>query len=182
MKRFVTKSTTLLDASGFTLVEAIVSGVLSLLVLLAAVAVFMMNSKQVSGGFVSSVAKLQYQTVIDQIGLKVRRSSVISSTNQNILDAGGAAILCDQIFLFDLTGNCGGYQRAGTALQQWNGTQFVNFTVGSRNVQVKDVGATNTFTIAPDRKSVQVNLTVICVDGKSKDTMYSNKETFKCRN
>lgn len=182
IKRFVVRPATICEIKGFTLVEALVAGLLSVFVIWVAVALFSMNAKQVSGSFVRSLTNMQYQTVIEQIGSKVRKASVISSNSTKVLDASGAEIQSDTIFLFDTTlaGLFGGYCRVGTALKEWNGAQFINFKVGTKNIKAQDTG--KTFKIMPDRKSVLLNLFVIGVDGSTTDTMKSNGENFKCRN
>jgi hypothetical protein len=65
---------------------------------------------------------------------------------------------------------------------EWNGTQFINFKVGGNNIQVLNVGAGKTFTIAPTRRSVTLNLNVFGINGTVSDTMRSSGETFECRN
>lgn len=165
---------------GFSLVEALVAGIISIFVLLTAITVFNMNTKQIAGSFVRSVTKMQYQTVIDQIGKNVR---LASSVGLHLPDTGAVVSPSDTIWLFDSLGaRFAGYVRSGTALMEWHETQFINFTVGSKTIQVLDVGTNNTFTIAPTRRSVTLNLNVFGVNGTVSDTMRSSGETFVCRN
>jgi len=171
--------TALHSNKGFTLIEALVAGIISVFVLIVAITVFNMNSNQISGSLVRSLTKMQYQTVIDQIGRNVRLASSIDS---HLPDTGAVVSPYDTIWLFDSLGaRFAGYMRNGTALKEWkNGIGFVNFTVGSKNIQVLSVG--NTFTIAPTRRSVTLNLNVFGVNGAVSDTMRSSGETFECRN
>lgn len=174
------RHTALHDSKGFTLVEALVAGIISVFVLLIAIAVYNMNAKQITGGFVRSLTKMQYQTVIDQIGKNVR---IASSIDSHIIDTGAVMTPSDSIWLFDSLGvRFAGYKRSVNALMEWNGTQFINFKVGSNSVQVLDVGAGNTFTLAPTRRSVTLNLSVFGVNGTVSDTMRSSGELFECRN
>ena len=171
---------TLHDRRGFTLIEALVAGIISVFVLLTAITVYNMNTNQISGSMVRSLTKMQYQTVIDQIGRNVRLASSIDS---HLSDTGVVVSPYDTIWLFDSLGTCfAGYVRNVNALMEWNGTQFINFKVGSKNIQVLDVGAGNTFTIAPTRRSVTLKLSVFGVNGTVSDTMRSSGETFECRN
>jgi Tfp pilus assembly protein PilW len=174
---------TALDNEGFTLVEAVVAGVLSVLVLLTLVALYIMNMQQISGVSARSLSRVQYQTVIEQIGRTVRTASMIG-TNQTDY-AGTVASPYDTIFLFDTSGTVvGGYCRITTSLKEWNvaGAAFVPFKTGNNNVQVTNTGAQTTFTISSSRRSVQLNLSVFNVAGSTKDTFSSKGELFQCRN
>jgi len=75
----------------------------------------------------------------------------------------------------------GGYRRSGYIFEELKGS-FTPFKVGSDTVHVVNVGANNTFSIAGDRKTVQLNLSVFGIDRSIKDTMVSKRETFVCRN
>ena len=176
---------TALNNEGFTLVEAMVAGVLSVLVLLTLVALYIMNMQQISGVSARSLSRVQYQNVIDQIGRSVRVASMIGTSNPD--NAGTVASPYDTIFLFDTGGTVvGGYCRAptSTSLKQWDTTTdaFVPFKGGNNNVQVTNTGAQTTFTISSSRKRVWLNLSVFCVAGSTKDTFSSKRELFQCRN
>lgn len=173
-------------SQGFSLVEAIVAGAITIGVLLTLTALFIMNSRQVSGSFGRSLTNLQYQTVVEQIGANIQRALIVSSSRSPVIDASGNAISSDSLFLFDSTAGSAGtffsaYRRIDTLLMEWNGTQFINFKVGNKNIKVLNTGSSNTFTIAPDRRGVVLNLSVYGRNGSSSDTSYSSREAFKCR-
>jgi hypothetical protein len=168
---------------GFTLVEGVIVGSLSLLVLAALSTVFYLNTIQTSDGAVNTLAQMQYANVVDQIGRTVRRASSASEVNPvpvdstlNPPDPSPSPVM----YLFDRSGNLiGGFQRSGTALQEWSGTQFINFKAGGQNVQVT---SGSNFAISGGRKNVTVNLSVFAAGGAVKDTVASKKESFSCRN
>ena len=173
------KSNDFFKREGFSLVEAIVAGTIAILVITAATALFLTNSNLISGHFVRSLAKIHYQTVIDQIGSTVRNAYSIGS---RLPDTGTVMASSDSIFLFDSLGNkAGGYKRVGTSLREWNGSKFVDFKVGSKNIQL-DTGSGKLFSITPSRRRVVLNLNIIGMDGSLRDTVRSNRESFKCRN
>jgi Tfp pilus assembly protein PilW len=172
----------LFDCKGFTLVEALVAGIISTVVIAAAVALYLMNMNQISGSFVRSLTRMQYQTVIDQIESKARQATVIQTSNDpNFIATDIIEHATDVIYFIGDTGNIlGGYQHATDSLKEWNGTMFVPFKVGNKNIKLLNAGSA--FTIRPDRKSVLLNLSVIGISGSSSDTMLSKGETFQCRN
>jgi hypothetical protein len=171
------------DRKGITLVEAIVAGALSIFVLLTGMAVYKMNADQIRGSFLRSLTRMQYQTVIDQIERYARQATVILSSNDpNFYDTDTAAKSVDAIYFIDGAGaTLGGYQRSNTILKELKGS-FTPFKVGRDTVHVLDVGTDNTFSIAGNRKSVRLNLSVFGTDGSLIDTMVSKRETFVCRN
>jgi hypothetical protein len=173
---------TALNNEGFTLVEGLVAGVLSVLVLLTLFALYSMNMKQISGVSARSMARIQYQTVIDQIGRTVRGASMIGTSNPDY--DGTVDSPYDTIFLFDTSGTVvGGYCRTTTSLKERKGAAFVPFDAGNdTDVKVTNTGANTTFTIFPNRKIVRLNLSVFYVNGSTRDTFSSKGELFQCRN
>jgi hypothetical protein len=183
MKHIPMQLSTLFNRKGVTLVEAIVAGALSIFVLLTAMAIYKMNADQIRGSFLCSLTRMQYQTVIEQIERHARQAKVILSSNaSDFIDTAITPKSADVIYFIDGTGaTLGGYKRSGTILKELKGS-FTPFKVGSDTVHVLDVGTDSTFTIAGDKKSVRLNLSVFSVDGSLKDTMVSKRETFVCRN
>ena len=175
------KPTSLFNSKGFTLVEAIVAGALSIFVLLTAITLYKMNADQIRGTLLDCLTRMQYQTVINEIESKARKATtILSFTDNSTFDTITAPSSHDTIFLMDGAGNTlGGFTHNGQSLREYKGGSFRNFKVGNKNVKVKD---TTLFTIAGDRKSVQLNLTVFGIDGSLSDTALSKKEIFTCRN
>ena len=175
------QSTTFLNRKGVTLIEAIVAGSLSIFVILAAMTLYKMNADQIRGSFVRCMTRIQYQTLIDQIEKNVREAKVILSTNDpDFYDYDITTKATNEVYFLGATGTVlGGYKRNGTLFREFKGS-LTPFKVGSDTVRVLDVG--NAFTIAGDRKSVQLNLSVFGVDGSIIDTVDSKLEVFTCRN
>jgi hypothetical protein len=175
--------TVLFDRKGITLVEAIVAGALSIFTILTGTALYKVNADQIRGSFIHCKTGTQYQTVIDQIERFARQAKVIVASNDpTFYDTDLSAKSADVVYFIDGTGaTLGGYRRSGTILEELKVT-FTPFKVGSDTVHVVNVGTNNTFSIAGDRKSVQLNLSVFGTDGSIKDTMVSKRETFVCRN
>lgn len=172
--------TLLFDRKGFTLVEAIVAGTLSVFVLLIAMALYRMNADQIRGSFLRSLTRMQYQTIIEQIESNARQATAILPFNdRNSFRTDTSAETTNVIyFLSDTGATLGGYQRSGNILQELKGG-FTNFKVGNKTFQVDTV---KPFIVQGDRKSVQLNLTVFGADGSLKDTVSSKGEKFTCRN
>jgi hypothetical protein len=169
------------NGNGFTLIEALVAGLLSVLVLLTAFALFSMNSRQISGTSVRTQTRLQYQTVINQIGRTVRGAAIIGMSDP---DNGNVTNPSESICLFDSGGTfMGGYKRVGTSLKEWkSGSGWVGFKVGNDSVKVASVAGDSAFVISPDKKSVLVRLNIYGVRGPTSDTFFSKRELLRCRN
>jgi type II secretory pathway pseudopilin PulG len=171
------------DKKGFTLVESIVAGALSMFVLVTGMTLYTLNADQIRDSFTRCQIRVQYQVLIEQIERSVRQSKVVLPSNAgDFFDIDETPVLTDIIYCVDNSGTTlGAYRRSGTELQEFK-TSFSPFKVGSNAVNVLDCGANQTFTIAGDRKSVTVNLSVVAGSGLFKDTVVSKKETFVCRN
>ena len=177
------------DRLGFTLVEAIVTGALSIFVLMTALAIYKMNADQIRGTLLRCLTRMQYQTVIDKIASDARRSTVITSFSNataTTFDLVSTDNHTDSLYFFDISPTvplCR-YSRRNDSLKEWDATQnkFVGFKVGNKCVRVVNNGTDKAFTIAGDKKSVQLNLSVFGIDGSLKDTVVSKGERFTCRN
>jgi type II secretory pathway pseudopilin PulG len=169
------------DKKGFTLVESIVAGALSMFVLVTGMTLYTLNADQIRDSFTRCQIRVQYQVLIEQIERSVRQSKVVLPSNAgDFFDIDETPVLTDIIYCVG-DSTLGAYQRSGTQLLEFK-TSFTPFKVGSNAVNVLDCGANKTFTIAGDRKSVTVNLSVVAGGGLFKDTVVSKKETFVCRN
>jgi type II secretory pathway pseudopilin PulG len=168
---------------GITLVESIVAGTISIFVLVTAIALYKMNSDQIRDSFTRCQIRAQYQTLIDEIDRIVRQSKVILSSNAaDFFETDTTANQTDVIYCMGDSGTTlGAFRRNGTAIEELKGS-FTGFKVGSAALAVADCGSGNTFSIAGNRKSVTLNLSVFGVNGSFKDTVYSKRETFTCRN
>jgi hypothetical protein len=171
------------DKKGITLAETIVAGALSIFIVVTAIALYKMNADQIRGSFTRCQIRVQYQTLIDEIDRAVRQSKVIlSSDPEDFFDTDTTPVSTDVIYCIGDSGTTlGAYRRSDTIMQELIGS-FSPFKVGSAVVKVLNSGSNNTFTIAGDRKSVRLNLAVFGASGSFKDTVYSKRETFACRN
>jgi type II secretory pathway pseudopilin PulG len=171
------------DKKGFTLVESIVAGAITIFVLLTGMTLYNLNADQIRNSFTRCQIRVQYQVLIEQIERSVRQSKVILPSNAtDFFDTDTTSNSTDIIYCIDPSGTTlGAYRRSGTQLLELKGS-FTPLKVGSNAVTVLNCGANKTFTIAGDRKSVTLNLSVVTGSGSFKDTVVSKKETFVCRN
>ena len=188
-ERRILRQTILLNQKGFTLVEAIVSGALTIFVLLTAMAVYKMNADQIRGTLLRCLTSMQYQTVIEKIESDARQAAVITSfknATATTFDTVSVDIYADSLYFFDTSSTIprSRYSRNSDSLKEWDASQnkFVGFKVGSKCVRVVNNGTTKAFTIAGDKKSVRLNLAVFGIDGSLSDTVFSKRERFTCRN
>jgi hypothetical protein len=190
-ERIAMRTVIFFDRKGFTLVEAIVSGALTIFVLLTAMTLYKMNADQIRGAFLSCLTRMQYQTVIDKIASDARQATVITSfknatATATTFDTVFMDTDADSVYFFDISATVprGRYCRGHDTLYEWSaaGNRFIPFKIGNDTVHVVNDGIQRAFTIAGDKKSVRLNLGVFGIDGSLKDTVFSKGERFTCRN
>jgi len=175
---------------GFSLVEAIVSSAVAVIIATVMLTLFQMNSQSVSRGGLNAAIQMQYETALSQIGQTARKANAVlqtapaSETWSDTLHL-NAAPNVSQITMFDGSGaSIGGYQISGTVLKERLADgSWPNFKVGSKDVQVS---SQSSFSLSADRKWLTVNIAVIAATGLSAgalcDTAPAKGEVFQCRN
>jgi hypothetical protein len=167
--------------NGLTLVEAVIAGFVSMIIVAVMYTLFTMSGQMVARGALNSKIQLQYQTVVEQIGRTARHAGSVLESGEpwdSAFNAASAAVT--SIMMFDGSGNpIGGYRIEERALQEWTDGDWKNFRIGNHDVTVP---AGSAFTLADDRKSVTLCIAVVSSDRSLIDTVHSHHEVFLCRN
>jgi hypothetical protein len=166
---------------GLTLVEGMVAGFMSMIIVAVMYTFFTMSCQLVARGALNTKIQMQYQTMVEQMGRTARRaSSVLGSDEEWAATIHAAPAAVTSIWMFDVNGNpIGGYRIAGAALQEWVDDDWKNFRVGNHEVTVPGGSA---FSLADDRRSVTLDIAVVSSDRSAVDTALSQHEVFLCRN
>jgi len=176
------RSTRIINARGFTLVEAIVASAVSVVVGAVMLTILQMNNNGVSNGALNARIQMQYETVVSQISQNARFANVVLTSSESWPPAANAAAATgiSQIDVYNAIGTkTGGYKIVGTALQEYVGATWINFKVGPNAVQVTSGSG---FSLTADRKWLTLNLSVFSTFLSLKDTALSKREAYICRN
>jgi hypothetical protein len=169
------------NTGAFTLVEAIVAGAIGIFLGAIMIVMFQLNNRAVADGALSSKIEMLYQTVVDQIGSTARRANMVLADGEPWASTvHGAVTSVKKIVMYDRFGNMiGGYEVAGSSLKERVGGTWQVFRVGADTIAVDD---TSTFILSEDRKSLVLNISVICSYRTTRDTAISKQEMYLCRN
>jgi type II secretory pathway pseudopilin PulG len=168
---------------GFTLVESIVAGAISVIIGAVLLTILAMNNHGVSTGALNTKAQMQYQIALDEIGRYARRSPVILAGDESWPVSPTTVLparMVTSIWMFDTAGNkIRGYQNSSGILQEYidNTIQWQAFRIGKDTVHI--TGAT--FQLTSNRKQVIVNISVKTTLNGLSDTVLAKQETFLCR-
>jgi len=161
-------------------VEAVVAGIIAVIVGSITFTVFQMANQMVESGGISTKIQMQYSIVVMQIGKSIRGANVVIE-NQTWPPASNAAATTTQvIYLFNSSGaQTGGYKVNGTVLQELAAGSWQNFRIGPSDVQVT---AASNFSLSGDKRWITLGLNVFSTFRSLKDTVTSKQEAFTCRN
>ena len=170
---------------GFTLVEGLVASAIVGVIGTVMLTMFLMNSRLVTDGALNARVQVQYETVIDQIGSKARLAHYIClGTAFTDTISGTTSVTTKTIYLFDVNHDqIAAYSIVGTVLNEagtpTEAPPATPFKVGISNVTVT---SGSTFYVAGSKKSVTLKLSVFSSAASGKDTAFSKREIFACRN
>jgi competence protein ComGC len=168
---------------GFSLVEALVAGTISLLVLATLFTIFQMNMAQVSHGATNSKVQMQYQIVINEIERNVRKASRLNNSRTFPTINNTTVCRTNVMYMFDIEGNWTiGYKTGDVSFKQFDPPNTTSYSVIIGGDTVKIINTDSLFIIDPSMKKVTVNLLIISSSGSVSDTAYPKRETFSCRN
>ena len=181
----IRRSTRITDEQGFSLVEALVAAVLSLLVGAVMVTIIQMNSNGTMNGALNTMIQMQYETVVSDICEKTRFADVVLGGGEAWPAATNAAPIANtnKIMLYNTAGAViGGYQIVSTTtLQEYDLAlaNWKNFHVGSKDVTVT---AGSGFSLTGNRQWLTLNINVSSTFMTLTATSLSKQELFLCRN
>lgn len=168
--------------SGFTLVEALVAGLVAVIVAGVVFVIYVMYDTELRETAVLGKLQRQYDNVTDQISLDVRRSAHVLKYAGESYPAVPDTV--DTVFLADTNGvDVGRYLLGGDTLFEWTGGSWQPFTSGGLGGGVVEVdGASSGFILNALRDQVGVRVRIKTTDRDSTYYLDPRKDAFKCRN
>jgi prepilin-type N-terminal cleavage/methylation domain-containing protein len=177
------RSTGVGNVKGFTLIESILAAAIAAILGGVMYTILRMHNDGIALGAVSARIQMQYGTMVDQIGQKARAANAVAkSSGETWSDSMDyTPDTAASVYMYDTAGhNIGGYQIAGTALQEWVSNKWQNFHVGNNDVTV--LPGSCFYLGSSDRKSLTLRIAVVSTVGNRCDTTLSKQELFLCRN
>lgn len=167
------------NQNGFSLVEMLVSSVVSMIIGGVIYTIFFMYSNQAGASVSTLLMQQQYDNVSRQISQDIRRASFVlgpgeaPSSFSAGFDTVTSIVMCnsDGVVIAQ-------YAISGTQLTE--GSQQVPFQAGGSMVKIVS-GASN-FILGPQRRSVSINLSLFKDDRNTTHTIAARKDVFQCRN
>jgi prepilin-type N-terminal cleavage/methylation domain-containing protein len=167
------------NQKGFSLVEMLVSSVISMIIGGVIYTIFFMYSNQAGASVSMLLMQQQYDNVSRQISQDIRRASYVLGPGETSgsfsagFDTVTSIVMCDRNGVVIA-------QYAINAAQLTEGSQQVPFQAGGSTVKIVD-GASN-FILGPQRRSVTINLSLLKRDHSATHTIAARKDVFQCRN
>jgi type II secretory pathway pseudopilin PulG len=172
-----------LRQSGFTLVEALVAGMVMVVIAGVIFTVFVMHHVQLRESSIQSAMQRQYENVSAQIARAVRAGRRALKPGESYVDdlvPFGEDSLAKSFLLYDATGTpFAGYSVATDTLREWN-NGWQAYEAGGGPVLV--TSAASSFVLPTYRNKVALLLTVRTVDRDSTYTLSVRRDAFVCRN
>lgn len=167
---------------GMTLVEVLVTAIIALIVMGMTFSIVFVSSNQSRASIVGSRLSMHYDVAVSQIGQKARSAKYILNEMDTYppLDTQPSNSTTIWMKTDPPTGIIlGGYRINGSILEEYVNNAWIPFRVGNTPVEVCPSSG---FTISADRKSVALNINIVCHVLSDFDTLYSVQEVFLCRN
>jgi type II secretory pathway pseudopilin PulG len=178
--------------SGFTLIEVLVTGVLSTIVAGTLVTVLGMVNLQLNAGIAENRLGRIQTVVSEQIRSSMRKSWGVLQTgdvidNANHFNNLKAVASTQEIIMSDKDGNpISKYQiDNGGKLWEWHDGDpgdYYPFKIGEDIVYVDPDPVKSNFSLAQGRKSMTFTLEYVLLQGKTLLTLPNIPETIQCRN
>lgn len=172
-------------ANGFTLVEAIVAGIISVIIAAIGITVFIMYNRQLRESMAMAKLQRQYENIAEQIGHNVRTANRVLKTGDDLVNpptpldtAGCNDVKTIALYDKDLT-QIAGYSVSTGTFREWKNGGLEDYVAGGGVVYV-DIDESR-FVLTALRDEVEVYLRLIDV-GKVTTYLQPRKDAFKCRN
>jgi prepilin-type N-terminal cleavage/methylation domain-containing protein len=167
------------NQKGFSLVEMLVSSVISMIIGGVIYTIFFMYSNQAGASVSQLLMQQQYDNVSRQISQDIRRASYVLGPGETPTSFSAGSDTVTSIAMCNSDGVVfAQYSISGTQLTE--GSQQIPFQAGGSTVKVV-TGASN-FILGPQRRSVSINLSLFKNDLRTTHTISARRDVFQCRN
>ena len=174
------KRATVLNPRGFTLVEAIVAGVIVAIIGGIMVTYLNLFYGQVNQGTLRAKMQMDYDIASQQIGSIVRASKLVLGPGETMSQSFPVLDTVTEIHLWTASGkDTADYRISGNVLQEYVGGAWIDFKAGSRKVTVTPGSG---FTIAGGRRSVVLNVNIQESYMGKIDSLLIKGDNYLCRN
>jgi type II secretory pathway pseudopilin PulG len=167
------------NQNGFSLVEMLVSSMVSIVIGGVAYTVFSMYNNQAGASVSTLLMQQQYDNVSRQIARDIRRAAFVVGPGETPAAFNAQPVTVTSIFLY-ASDNTVLAQYAIGGNQLTEGANHAPFQAGGSTVRIA-AGASN-FILDADRKSVRINLSLLKNDHAAAHTIAARKDVFQCRN
>ena len=180
------------NKKGFTLVEALVTGIIAVIIALIVYTVFIMHNNELTEGAVHAKLQMLYETTAGAIAQYAHGAHAVIQPGESVHTISSAPPVSPvmSIRMVDTLGN----YIAGFKLENISEGHYIlkdstdnngwkPFTVGGSAVECIDtLGKTNKFSLPAGRKGVTFNF-ILYWNQYNKDYILSGREdTYRCRN
>jgi type II secretory pathway pseudopilin PulG len=169
---------------GFTLVEAIVAGMVAAIIAgFAATLIYMVGSQSTQSSLQMKLL-MQYEIAAEQMARVTRNAHFVLAEGETFPPWNNAALTTNAVQMYSIAGvRTGGFKINGTTLQEWSliTNQWVDFKINPADSGVKVLSASG-FTLSPSRTDVTLGVGVVATAKSKKDTITSGQELIACRN
>jgi prepilin-type N-terminal cleavage/methylation domain-containing protein len=179
---------------GFTLVEALVASVISLVIATVAFTIFDMHNRELSEGSANMLLQRQYEGIANAISASCRRAFLVLADQDGTWSSPYRPAWPERntmtILMYDTTApfpaQIGGFRINGNFIEEWKSEietaeKWKPFTIGGGD-SVHVVPDKSNFGLSNNRDRVTVNLTLTTSYRHKQYTLSSRGDLFRCRN
>ncbi|MBN1128172.1 MAG: hypothetical protein JXA71_04265 [Chitinispirillaceae bacterium] len=165
--------------TGVTLVESIVTLILSLIIAFVIYTVAFVYTNESSTSLSRFMMQQQYDNVASQIAAAVRRASFAGAEGETPAAHGAGFDSVTSIRLFDLSGQVFAQYSLRNGFL-YEGLQQKQYSAGGSVVNI--AGDNSFFIVSPQRKSITLHLSICKTERNKVYTLSLRKAVFVCRN
>jgi type II secretory pathway pseudopilin PulG len=171
---------------GFTLVEALVAGIIMVVLGALVFTVFAMHHGQLRESSVMAKMQRQYENVTVGIGQAVRAASRALKPGEAFTDPFDPDLfatdsLAKRFLVYDAAGTrMGGFSVLGDTLEEWQAGAWRPFEAGGGPVLIDP--AASSFVLPKHRNEVQLTVVIRAVEHDSTYRLPPRRDGFACRN
>jgi hypothetical protein len=169
---------------GITLIEVLVTSVISMIVVGVTFSLVFIATNQAKYTILNGKLSMQYDIAVSQIEQTARSAKYILNDFDTYPPLDTVSSNCSTIWMKKeppVGTVIGGYRVNGSYLEEYINNSWTPFRIGV-NGPIVQVTPSSGFTVSSNRKQVILNLSFVCSNQGISDTLQSIQEVFLCRN